>query len=114
MGDSARVIVKKIYLGRALLFGLYLGIIAGICFALLSAFFLSYLGFPQGMRDWFIGHAGTDSIIAISLCVLLGIFVIVFTSILVFSGIYNLTSKLHGSVHLYMEEVQQTPETGMK
>lgn len=115
MGESERIIVKKIYVGRAALFGLYYGILMGLLMAVLLPLIISTLigaltpdigasGSSGGSSPFGTGNAiGAGSLVLSALYFGL---VVVFSVIgsVFFAVVYNIVSKVNGSMHVDLEE----------
>lgn len=118
MANSARVVVKKLYVGRMILFGIYFSILLGILAALVSLLVFMFIDLPLTVTDWMLTTLGTTSeltvVASIFILISVSVFIITFIAVL----IYNLASKMHGPIHFQLEEVEQqqntTPEVGMK
>ncbi|PIN93247.1 hypothetical protein COU54_03755 [Candidatus Pacearchaeota archaeon CG10_big_fil_rev_8_21_14_0_10_31_24] len=137
MGQRERIILNKIYIGRAALFGLYYGIIMGLLvvgFLLISFFILGSMfensnfkfidlsgwsssnstsgegglkssGSPiNGNATNSGGSSGLASFIVVEIVFFIFHVLASVIAMMIFAMVYNLTSKLGGSIHFDLEE----------
>jgi hypothetical protein len=94
MAEVQRVRLKKIYVGRAAIFGLGYGLILGIIFGIIAVF----VGFTSLSGQTILGiNFGNDIMvgasIALGFAVLIGTIISSVISFIILSAIYNLVSK---------------------
>tara|TARA_B100000315_G_C14236570_1_gene433418 strand:+ start:285 stop:605 length:321 start_codon:yes stop_codon:yes gene_type:complete len=101
MGQRERIIVRKIYLGSAAMFGLYYGLIIGLLaggFVLIASLLMPSSG-GLGVSGALGGFGIVTAGIVFVIYTVAGIVGSVISALL-----YNIISKIGGSIHVDLEE----------
>ena len=104
MGDNARVVIKKIYFGRAALFGLLSGVVAGILAEIIGLIAFLFFDLPNRWNIWMFENLGVSSEVTVMTALAFLVFILVFIKVIICTLIYNIVSKIHAPIHLHLEE----------
>lgn len=108
MAGVERIVFKRIYVGRAALFGLYYGIFIGLISAIII--FIMSIWSINTLQSSSVGDAaGLETAGATLIAFIFFILYVVITPIasIIFALIYNLIAKIGGALHFDLMEYER-------